>query len=81
MTSPGAPRRSGGRQLPPWLAEPRLFGTPVTPSVTFRVPDFIDADGIECTDIVVIVEMNGDIRRTANLAETLQRPVKGNANE
>jgi len=45
------------------------------------VPDFIDADGIECTDIVVIVEMNGDIRRTANLAETLQRPVKGNANE
>jgi hypothetical protein len=50
-------------------------------SVTFRVPDFVDADGIEYTDIEVIVEMDGDIRDTANLAETLQRPVKGNANE
>jgi hypothetical protein len=29
----------------------------------------------------MIVEMDGDIRDTANLAETLQRPVKGNANE
>ena len=44
------------------------------------MPDFVDADGIEYTDIEVIVEMYGDIRRTANLAETLQRPVKGNAN-
>ena len=50
-------------------------------SVVFRVPDFIDADGIDYTDIEVIVEMDGDIRDTANLAETLQRPVKGNANE
>jgi hypothetical protein len=32
-----------------------------TSSVTFRVPDFIDADGIEYTDIEVIVEMDGDI--------------------
>jgi hypothetical protein len=43
-------------------------------SVTFRVPDFVNADGIEYTDIEVIVEMDGDIRGTANLAETLQRP-------
>jgi hypothetical protein len=52
-----------------------------TSSVVFRVPDFIDADGIQYTEIEVIVEMDGDIRSTANLAETLQRPVKGNANE
>jgi hypothetical protein len=50
-------------------------------SVTFRVPDFVDADGIEYTDIEVIVEMDSDIRSTANLAETLQRALKGNANE
>ena len=50
-------------------------------SVVLRVPDFVDADGIEYTDIGVIVEMEGDIRDTANLAETLQRPVKGNVNE
>jgi hypothetical protein len=52
-----------------------------TRSVTFRVPDFLDADGIEYSDIEVVVEMEGDIRDTANLAETLQRPLKGNANE
>jgi hypothetical protein len=40
------------------------------------VPDFVDADGIEYTDIEVIAEMDGDIRDTANLAETLLRPVK-----
>jgi hypothetical protein len=28
-------------------------------SVTFRVPDFFDADGIEYTDIEVIVEIDG----------------------
>jgi hypothetical protein len=28
-----------------------------TSSVVFRVPDFVDADGIEYTDIEVIVEM------------------------
>ena len=50
-------------------------------SVTFREPDFVDADGIEYTDIEVIVEMDSDIRSTANLAETLQRALKGNANE
>jgi hypothetical protein len=44
-------------------------------SVTFRVPDFIDADGIQYTDIEVIVEMEGGIRNTANLAETPQRPI------
>ena len=45
------------------------------------MPDFVDADRIEYTDIEVIVEMDGNIRSTANLAETLQRPVKGTANE
>jgi hypothetical protein len=52
-----------------------------TSSVVFRVPDFVDADGIEYTDIEVIVEMDGDIRDTVNLSDVLQRPVKGNANE
>jgi hypothetical protein len=45
-------------------------------SVTFRVPDFIDADGIEYTDIEVIVEMDGDIRDTVPLVKTLERPLK-----
>jgi hypothetical protein len=44
-------------------------------SVVFRVPDFIDADGIEYTDVEVIVEMDGDIRDTVNLVKTLERPV------
>jgi hypothetical protein len=38
-------------------------------SVTFRVPDFIDSDGIEYTDIEVIVEMDGDIRDTVQLVK------------
>ena len=38
-------------------------------SVTFRVPDFIDADGIAYTDIVVIAEMDGDIRDTVQLVK------------
>jgi hypothetical protein len=50
-------------------------------SLVFRVPDFVDSDGIEYTDIEVIVEMDGDIRDTVNLSDVLQRPVKGNANE
>jgi len=33
-----------------------------TSSVTFRVPDFVDDDGIEYTDIEVILDMDGDIR-------------------
>ena len=33
-------------------------------SVTFRVPDFVDADGIEYTDIEVIVEMDGHSRHS-----------------
>jgi hypothetical protein len=44
-------------------------------SVVFRVPDFIDADGIEYTDIEVIVEMDGDIRDTVQLVKTLERPL------
>jgi hypothetical protein len=47
-----------------------------TSSVSFRVPDFVDEDGVEYTDIEVIVEMDGDIRDAANLADSLQRPVK-----
>jgi hypothetical protein len=47
-----------------------------TRSVTFRVPDFVDADGIEYTDIEVVVEMDGGIRDAANLAESLQRPLR-----
>jgi hypothetical protein len=51
-------------------------------SVVFRVPDFIDADGIEYTDIEVVVEMDGDIRETAQLVKTLERPLaKGGRNE
>ena len=44
-------------------------------SVTFRVPDFVDADGIEYTDIEAIVEMDGDIRDTVQLVKTLERPL------
>jgi len=39
------------------------------------VPDFIDVDGIEYTDIEVIVEMDGDIRDTVQLVKTLERPI------
>ena len=44
-------------------------------SVVFRVPDFTDSDGIEYTDIEVIVEMDGDIRDTVQLVKTLERPL------
>ena len=44
-------------------------------SVTFRAPDFIDADGVEYTDIEVIVEMDGDIRDAVHLVKTLERPL------
>ena len=44
-------------------------------SVTFRVPDFVDADGIEYTDIEVIVEMDGDIRDAVQLVRTPERPL------
>jgi hypothetical protein len=40
-------------------------------SVVFRVPDFVDADGIE-----VIVEKDGGIRDTVQLVKTLERPLK-----
>jgi hypothetical protein len=45
-------------------------------SVTFRAPDFVDSDGIEYTDIEVIVEMDGDIRSTVAFVRTLERPLK-----
>jgi hypothetical protein len=47
----------------------------VASSVTFRVPDFVGEDGVEYTDIEVTVQMDGDIRDTADVAEALQRPV------
>jgi hypothetical protein len=47
-----------------------------TSSVSFRVPDFVGEDGVEYTDIEVVVEMDGDIRDTANVAEALRRPTE-----
>jgi hypothetical protein len=44
-------------------------------SVVFRVPDFVDADGIEYTDIEVIVELDGEIRDTVQLVKALERPL------
>ena len=49
-------------------------------SVSFRVPDFVGDDGVEYTDIEVIVEMDGgDIRDAVRLMKTLERP--GSADE
>ena len=45
-------------------------------SVSFRVPDLVGEDGVEYTDIEVVVEMDGDIRETADVAQALQRPLK-----
>jgi hypothetical protein len=39
------------------------------------VPDFADSDGIEYTNIEVVVEMDSDIRSTAEIAQTLERPI------
>jgi hypothetical protein len=50
-------------------------------SVVFRVPDFVDADGIAYTDIEVVVEMDGDIRSTAELVKTLERPIGETASQ
>ena len=46
-----------------------------TGSVSFRVPDFVGEDGVEYTDIEVIVEMDGDIRDAVQLVKTLERPL------
>jgi len=46
-----------------------------TSSVSFRVPNFVGEDGVEYTDIEVIVEMNGDIRDAVQLVKTLERPL------
>jgi hypothetical protein len=46
-----------------------------TSSVSFRVPDFVGEDGVEYTDIEVIVEIDGDIRDAVHLVKTLERPV------
>jgi hypothetical protein len=45
-------------------------------SVSFRVPDFVGADGVVYSEIEVVVEMDGGIRDAANLAESLRRPMK-----
>jgi hypothetical protein len=47
-----------------------------TSSVSFHVPDFVGEDGVEYTDIEVIVEMDGDIRDTVQLVKTLERPLR-----
>jgi hypothetical protein len=44
-------------------------------SVTFTIPDFTDADGIEYTEVSVVVEMNSDIGDTVKLVDALQRPL------
>ena len=44
-------------------------------SVSFRVPNFVGEDGVEYTDIEVILEMDGDIRDTVHLVKTLERPL------
>jgi hypothetical protein len=46
-----------------------------TSSVVFRVPNFVDDDGIAYTDIEMVVEMDGDIRDTVQLVRTLERPI------
>jgi hypothetical protein len=46
-----------------------------TSSVSFRVPDFVGEDGVEYTDIEVVVEMDGDIRDAVQLVKTLERPL------
>ena len=47
-----------------------------TPSVAFRVPDITYSDGIEYMEIEVLVEMaSADIRETAELVKTLERPL------
>ena len=48
-----------------------------TSSVSFRVPDFVGEDGVEYTDIEVIVEMDSDLRDTVKLVDALQRQVVG----
>jgi hypothetical protein len=50
-------------------------------SVVFRVPDFVDSDGIAYTDIEVVVEMDSDIRSTTKIAQTLERLVERGRNE
>ena len=47
-----------------------------TSSVSFRVPDFVGEDGVEYTDIEVIVDMDGDIRDAVQFVKTLERPLK-----
>jgi hypothetical protein len=46
-----------------------------TSSISFRVPDFVGEDGVEYTDIELVVEMDGDIRDAVQLVKTLERPL------
>ncbi len=47
-------------------------------SVVFRVPDFVDSDGIEYTDIEVIVETHSEngICDALTFIDTLGNPLK-----
>jgi hypothetical protein len=47
-----------------------------TSIVSFRVPDFVGEDGVEYTDIEVVVEIDGDIRDAVQFVKTLERPLK-----
>ena len=42
--------------------------------VTFRVSDFVGEEGVEYTDIEVIVEMAGGLHDAVQVVEALQRP-------
>lgn len=44
-----------------------------TSSVVYHVPDFTDVDGVEYTEITVIVETDADIRGTLGFAKTLEQ--------
>ena len=46
---------------------------PQESSVSLRVPNFIGEDGVEYTDIEVIVEMDCDIRNAVQLVTSLER--------
>jgi hypothetical protein len=44
-------------------------------SVTFTIPDFTDDEGIQYTEISVVVEMESDLSVTVKFVDALQRPL------
>jgi hypothetical protein len=53
------------------MAEVSIY-YPKSTSVSYRVPDFTDADGSQYTDIELVVVTDSDIRDAARLAGTIQ---------